>query len=234
MNQYVYDNAAIFTGRAKLEPFGFSKRIMLANMALQELKKLSEDSSVSIKICLGEVHLIVGEFASALELFESIKLRVKKEEPRSWVFFQIKISDALIGLGRFEEATALLKSLDYVLRMTVESEKMTDEDQINVIQIFLNSARCHFETGKFEMAVECGEALFSVNRHFEGVYKYSALAHKAMGNLDDAVWTMQMACVYETPWNEANKEEVRALCASLEKERDAKVDVKKRFKKKLA
>jgi hypothetical protein len=48
-----------------------------------------------------------------------------------------------------------------------------------------------------------------------------ALAHKAMWNMDEAVRTMQRACYYETPWNEANKEEVRTLCASLEKERES-------------
>jgi hypothetical protein len=47
----------------------------------------------------------------ALEVFESIKLRLKKEEPQLWLTLHINISHSLIGLGRFIDAVNCLNSV---------------------------------------------------------------------------------------------------------------------------
>ena len=58
-----------------------------------------------------------------------------------------------------------------------------------------------------------------MNPYYDGVYRYIALTHRAMGNLDLAIETMKKAAVYETPWDEKNKAVVRAQLLELLEER---------------
>lgn len=80
--------------------------------------------------------------------------------------------------------------------------------------------KCNYELGQYDSCIGASEALLKMNRQFPGVRKYMALALKAQGKLDEAIRTMQRAVLYETPFNDENKDLVwklyKELCAELE------------------
>ncbi|KAL7559166.1 hypothetical protein ACA910_010104 [Epithemia clementina (nom. ined.)] len=89
-------------------------------------------------------------------------------------------------------------------------------------KIFMGLAKCAYELGVYEKSIAASDAALEMNRHFPGVHKYKALSLKKQGNLDKAIRTMKRAVLYETPWDEENKAEVRKLYISLCKERETK------------
>lgn len=210
--QYLYNNAAMFLIRANHEPFGSDKRLLHISMAQSELKKLPlEDlkDDANIRFCFGDIHLCLGEFAEALEIYESLKTRIPERKVLLILF--INISHAQIGLGLFEAAKT---SLGEAMRHCDQT------DAVHTRQIFYNFSRCAYETGMLTEAIDFGEQVIEMNRHYEGAYTYVALAHKAKGNLAEAARTMQRACAYETPWDSANVERVKAIAAEYAQERD--------------
>jgi hypothetical protein len=76
-------------------------------------------------------------------------------------------------------------------------------------KIIMGMSRCFYELGIYEHSVELGLAAVEMNRHFPGVHKYIALSEKARGNIDEAVKIASRAVLYEAPWNEHNKVEVK-------------------------
>ena len=79
--------------------------------------------------------------------------------------------------------------------------------------------RCFYETKDYDRALHAGEIAVAMNPYYDGVYRYIALTHRAMGNLELAIETMKKAAVYETPWDEKNKAVVRAQLLELLEER---------------
>jgi tetratricopeptide (TPR) repeat protein len=78
-------------------------------------------------------------------------------------------------------------------------------------RMYMGVSRCLYHLGKYEFAIELGEAAIMMNRHFPQVHKYVALSQKALGNNEDAVRTMAKAVNYETPWDEVNKKIVHEM-----------------------
>jgi hypothetical protein len=44
-------------------------------------------------------------------------------------------------------------------------------------------------------------------RHFPGIHKYLALSYKDMGDRQMAMTMMNRAVLYETPWDDQNRQE---------------------------
>lgn len=82
-------------------------------------------------------------------------------------------------------------------------------------ELFAQYARCMFEVGQYEKAVDMGSAAIEMNRTYENSHRYVALAQKAAGDLEGAIETMRQAVVYETPWDAENVEAQRGLLAEL-------------------
>ncbi len=86
-------------------------------------------------------------------------------------------------------------------------------------QVCMGISRCMYEMGKYDRAIEIGQAAIEMNRHFPGVHKYIALAQKAQGDHDGARATMTRAVLYETPtWDDDNVEANRALLSEMQHE----------------
>ncbi len=212
LHQYVYQNAVMFLRRANSQPLGSEQRLLHLGMAQLELRKLPTadvESSAELKFCVGDIHLSFGEFEVALEVYNSLKSRIYKK--RMLTNLHINISEAYINLNQFESAKLALR------------DAMTNCEETDAVfsrQIFANFARCTYELGQLEESIRYGEYVIEMNRHYEEAYTYVALAHKAMGNLEEAVRTMQRAVVYETPWDPVNVQKVKELAAQYTRERD--------------
>lgn len=100
---------------------------------------------------------------------------------------------------------------------TVDQNRHTIQAQ----NCFYELIRCFYEIKAYDLALNAGEAAVAMNQYYDGVYRYIALTHKAMGNLDLAIETMKKAAVYETPWDNKNKAVVRALLNELVEEKNA-------------
>jgi tetratricopeptide (TPR) repeat protein len=74
--------------------------------------------------------------------------------------------------------------------------------------MWMGLSRCAYHLGKYDKALNAGEAAIQMNRHFPNVHKYVALSQKAMGDNDAARVTMARAVAYETPWDEQHKADV--------------------------
>jgi tetratricopeptide (TPR) repeat protein len=94
-------------------------------------------------------------------------------------------------------------------------------------RIFLGLARCLYEKGQYEVSIGTSAMSIAMNRHYPGGYKYTALAMKAMGDVNGAITTMRLASLYETPWDDENRAEVFALYEALCLEKSQKKRVRK-------
>jgi len=83
-------------------------------------------------------------------------------------------------------------------------------------QVMMGICRCLYEIGRFEHAIQIGQSAIEMNRHFQKVHKYVALAQKAKGEHSDAVATITRAVLYEAPWDEENIKANKALLLNLQ------------------
>eukprot|EP00977_Amphora_coffeiformis_P007011 scaffold1519_cov166-Amphora_coffeaeformis.AAC.11 len=65
-------------------------------------------------------------------------------------------------------------------------------------------AECAYKAGMYDRVFPASEAALEMNRAFDQVHHYRALAFKALGKMDEAIDTMNRAILYETPWNNEN------------------------------
>jgi tetratricopeptide (TPR) repeat protein len=94
-------------------------------------------------------------------------------------------------------------------------------------RIFLGLARCLYERGQYEVSIGTSAMSIAMDRHYPGGYTYTALAMKAIGDVDGAITTMRLASLYETPWDDENRAEVFALYEALCREKTQKKGVRK-------
>jgi tetratricopeptide (TPR) repeat protein len=78
--------------------------------------------------------------------------------------------------------------------------------------------RIQFKNRQFTMAIHTGKMAIDINRHYDGVYEYIALAYKAKGRWKEAIATMECALRYEIPWDKRNHQRLKALYDELTQE----------------
>lgn len=83
-------------------------------------------------------------------------------------------------------------------------------------QVMMGICRCLYEMRRFEHAVEIGQSAIRMNRHFQEVHKYVALAQNAIGDHISAVATMTRAVLYEAPWDEEKIKANKALLHEMQ------------------
>jgi tetratricopeptide (TPR) repeat protein len=94
--------------------------------------------------------------------------------------------------------------------------QMEDRSPPEQREVFMGISRCFYEMGKYVDAIEIGQVVIEMNRHFPGAHKYVALAQKAQGDYDGAKATMTRAVLYETPWDDNNIKANRALLREMQ------------------
>lgn len=76
-------------------------------------------------------------------------------------------------------------------------------------EVFTRMSRCAYELEAYDNAISLGEGAIQMNRFYPGCHKYVALAYKATGDLEKAQRVAAEAVVYETPWDDSNRIQVR-------------------------
>lgn len=72
-------------------------------------------------------------------------------------------------------------------------------------------SRCFYEVGHYKAAIISGEGAIRTERHFPGIHKYVALSYKEMGDRQMAKTVMNRAVLYETPWDDQNRQDAYDL-----------------------
>lgn len=85
-------------------------------------------------------------------------------------------------------------------------------------KLLMGISRCFYKVGNYVGAIAMGEGAIDMNRHFPGVYKYVALSYKEKGDRQMAKTMMNRAVLYETPWDDRNREEAYELFKDLASE----------------
>ena len=74
-------------------------------------------------------------------------------------------------------------------------------------KLFMCISEAFYNTGDYDKAIDGGDSAIEMNRQFPGVHKYVALSHKRKGNLEEAQTVMNRAVLYETPWDDSNRQQ---------------------------
>lgn len=102
---------------------------------------------------------------------------------------------------------------------------INEPDEVSPIEMrkaFMGMARCAYMVGEYERSIAASNMALEMNRHFDEVHKYKALSFRALGQLDEAIETMNRAVLYETPWKPENIKVALKLYHELIEERAAK------------
>lgn len=78
-------------------------------------------------------------------------------------------------------------------------------------QMYSSMSRCTYELEKYDIAIALGEGAIEMNRLYAGCHKFVALAYKATGDAEKAQRAAAQGVVYETPWDENHRMQVRAF-----------------------
>jgi tetratricopeptide (TPR) repeat protein len=176
LHQFVYANTSMFLKRANNQPPGSEERLLYISRAKAELRKIPSayvDSDSLLRLCAGDIHLCAGEFAAARNIYETLIILFR--ESKTLLDLYIKLSETNISLRKFHDAKLNLRNAMI---------HCNSSDGVHSRAIFSNFSRCEYEEGNFTQAIEFGESVIQMNRHYEGSYKYVALAYKALGDLD--------------------------------------------------
>ncbi|KAL3942012.1 MAG: hypothetical protein SGBAC_003724 [Bacillariaceae sp.] len=185
---------------------------------LQDLCKLAatnREKFISM-IQQGESLLAQGKEDEAEEVAKELDEFKQKHNALSMLQFSF---DVYAMLGSVEE---MMENWEDAKEIYFEMMKnMTDHTSATPPQqrmMFMGLCRCAYHLEKYDKALEAGEAVLEMNRHFPFCHKYIALSHKAMGNMDAAKATMARALVYEAPWDDQHHEQVLQLYREIVRE----------------
>lgn len=131
--------------------------------------------------------------------------------PRRLIPVKILLAEAHEAVGNWEQARETYVDM---LKETFEEDPATADAPQNRM-LFSGVSRCFYHLGVHDRAIAAGEAALAMNRHFPGVHKLIALPQLALGEEEAAKKTMRRGVVYETPWDETNRQENIALLKDL-------------------
>jgi tetratricopeptide (TPR) repeat protein len=108
--------------------------------------------------------------------------------------------EALEGMGQWDAA---LKCYEVVCG-TRSFEKLDSNKRSKVLS---GKSNCLREIGSLSASLAASQQVISEDRRLPGAHKTLALAHKAMGDMEEARSVVNRAIFYEEPWNPVNKAE---------------------------
>lgn len=114
-------------------------------------------------------------------------------------------AEALMLKGQWEQALNQLK----------EGKRHAGQSFAADRKLFTLLSQCHYKLGNHKKAVSAGQTAIGIDRHYAGVHRWTALALKDMGKIEEAIKVANEAVLYETPWDVKNRGEVIRLYLSL-------------------
>ena len=174
------------------------------------------------RIAAAEAAIAAGA-PNAEELMEEVVTLYEDKQPSTNVLANTPETKAGIQLFRADAYKSIhewAKAKDCYQAVLVETVDPDDVTPIQMREIFMGLAECAFKLQVYDRAIAATDAALEFNRHFPGVYKYKALSQKALGKLEEAIQTMKVAAIYETPWDDANRQKVIDLHNQLVEEQE--------------
>ncbi|KAJ3002447.1 UNVERIFIED_CONTAM: Tripartite motif-containing protein 26 [Siphonaria sp. JEL0065] len=113
---------------------------------------------------------------------------------------------ACIALGKYDNAHGFL----------VGAFQYTDSnDNASIREILSLMCAVEYNRKDYGKAIEYGEMVIHMNRHFHGCYDYVILSHLALGHKEQVEGLVKQCKLYETPWDSENKKRVEKFCAGV-------------------
>ena len=79
-------------------------------------------------------------------------------------------------------------------------------------EIYSGMARCAYELGNYDFAIDFGQAAIAMNRYFPGSHHYVALAYLASSNMQrEAQQCAAEAVIFEAPWDEDHQAKTKGF-----------------------
>jgi tetratricopeptide (TPR) repeat protein len=179
------------------------------------------------------------------ELYSSNDVSVRNRQPTQfgsgpYRLFPIllQLAEAHEAAGQWEEASSVYIDM---LKQTMPDVPQPPPPQVRMI--YFGLARCFYQLKLYERAIHAGRGALAMNRHFPGVHKLIALPQLALvqqqqqqtsgagdqqsisgndqgddfipPNMDDVLLTMRRGVVYETPWDDTNRQANRSYLQVL-------------------
>ena len=110
-----------------------------------------------------------------------------------------------------------LEHSEYTHRMMASVRVPNDETSYD---FFVDYSECAYHAKEYRKSIIAADHAIALCRYKEPVYRFKALSQQHLGQLDDAVGTMNLAVLYETPWDRDNIEMNLELYKELLTERD--------------
>jgi tetratricopeptide (TPR) repeat protein len=83
-------------------------------------------------------------------------------------------------------------------------DEQNQSDNWNIYRIYCRAARCALKLGQYETCIQRCNVVIKFHRHVDEIYESKALSLKALGNLEEAIETMNVGIIYETPGDDKN------------------------------
>jgi tetratricopeptide (TPR) repeat protein len=179
------------------------------------------------------------------ELYSSNDVSVRNRQPAQFgsgpyrlfpIFLQL--AEAHEAASQWEEASDVYKKM---LNETMPDVPQPPAPQVRMILFGL--CRCFYQLKLYDRAIHAGRGALAMNRHFPGVHKLIALPQLALvrqqqqtasgamcqqssqdknqgddivpPTMDDVLLTMRRGVVYETPWDDTNRQANRLYLQEL-------------------
>jgi tetratricopeptide (TPR) repeat protein len=153
----------------------------------------------------------------------------------------LQLADAHEAAGQWEKARDVYKDM---LQQTMADSMQPQPPAPQTRKIFSGLSRCFYQLKLYQYAILAGQDALATNRHFPGVHKLIALPQLALvqqqqqqttsgsadrqssrdtdheddftpPTMDDVLLTMRRGVVYETPWDDINRQVNRVYLQEL-------------------
>lgn len=200
-----------------------------ADVIRSEIAILSEDYDSALQIAQGVSATLketVDRNARVETLMEQADILRRDEETEEEADEILSQVEQLLGAGCHAKPTTYVEACLKVAQIQIlqkdwEGAKRTYQDTMQMYpdqqsmtppqhrELFTGMSQCAYELGRHDIAIRLGEAAIEMNRYFPWSHKYVALAYKASGDIEKAQEVAAHAVVYETPWDDRHRSEVR-------------------------
>lgn len=217
--QYLYEMAAMFVQRAYRLPQGSEERLQCCSAAKNQTAKMQHFLN---QFPIGQLQLYLKLVDADLTVCEGLDPRKGLELAKELLGKKdLNLSFRIDQLINTRDCYLMLEEFNEALKSFTEAFKLCEPSMAKQSRKILHQlTRVYYELQDYEAAIMCGDSAIEMNRHYDGVYKYLALTHKSLGNIDEAISVMKRAVLYETPWDTQNVLQVKALLAELEEEKN--------------
>lgn len=216
--QYLYQSAVELLQRANRRPLS-SDKYLLCTFARAQYKLIESfiDKVANVSIDLSnfnllEVDILLCEGNSEECISAANKLLEGKFPLLQRINLLIQIGKSYILLSKFEDA-----KVSFISAFRLCEQHMAKETR----EICHWLSQVFYELKDYNSAINFGITAVKMNRHYDGVYKYLALAYKELGNLKEAIKIMKQAVAYETPWDADSQGPLKSMLQTLELEEAA-------------